>query len=198
MKKVYNTILILFMFFFDIIYIINALENNNYSRIATYLALPVLLLIPFFLEKIIKKKLNTDLKIIYFSFIFLADFLGCIVGLYNSTIWFDKFTHFLSGIFTAFLGLLFMQYFKYQDTRLGRIFCVLGFSCFIAVIWEFFEYGMDSIFNLHLQHADLTGVGDTMKDLISAFLGSILFLITYQFDKKKQLHSFIYRCKVEK
>lgn len=197
MRSIFNRILILIMVLLDIFYIINAFQGHNYSRIPTYLALFLVLIIPFVLEKITKKKFSTNLKLAYFIFIFLADFLGCIVNLYNSTIWFDKFVHFLSGIFTGFLGLLFMEYFKYEDTLLGRIFCTLGFTCLIAVIWEFFEYGMDSIFNLKLQHADVTSVGDTMKDLIFAFIGNVLFLIIYQFDRKGHLKNFIKSCKIE-
>ena len=56
----------------------------------------------------------------------------------------------------------------------------------IAVIWEFFEYGMDLLMAMDLQHVETTGVSDTMTDLIVAFLGSIIFLI---FNKSRGLNS---------
>lgn len=197
MKNIYNRLLILIMLFLDAIYIVNAFQTASYERIPTYFALPIVLFIPFLIEKLTKKKLNANLKGVYYSFIFLADFLGCVVGLYNSTMWFDKLTHFLSGVFTAFLGLLLMEYFQYQDTWLGRIFCALGFTCLIAVVWEFFEYGMDSFFKTSLQHADVTGVQDTMQDIIAAFIGASLLLMIDSLDKKKGLHHFIQNCKIE-
>ncbi len=180
MKKIINYILIFIMLGFDFFYLINCVKFFNYDRVHTYLALPIVLLVPYALEKILKKKLNINLKIIYFCFIFFADFLGCVVNLYGKISWFDTFTHYLSGIFTAYLGILLMN--KFKQTFLSRIIYILGFTCLVAVIWEFFEYSMDSFFGMTLQHADTTGVNDTMIDLISAFLGSITFLIFYKRD----------------
>ncbi len=180
MKKIINYILIFIMLGFDFFYIINCVKFSNYDRVHTYLALPIVLLVPYLLEKILKKELDSNLKIIYFSFIFFADFLGCVVNLYGKIAWFDTFTHYLSGIFTAYLGILLMNKFQIKQNFLGRIIYVLSFTCLIAVMWEFFEYGMDSLFGMTLQHADTTGVNDTMIDLIAAFLGSITFLLFYR------------------
>lgn len=182
MKKIINYILIFIMLLFDFFYLINCFKFSNYDRIHIYLTLPIVLLIPLFLEKIIKKELNNNLKLFYYIFIFLADFLGCVVNLYGKISWFDTFIHYLSGIFTAYLGILLMGIFQFKQTFLSRIIYVLGFTCLVAVIWEFFEYSMDSFFGMTLQHADTTGVNDTMVDLISAFLGSITFLIFYRKD----------------
>lgn len=180
MKKTVNYILIFIMLGFDFFYLINDLRIGGSDRTLTYLALPLVLLIPYLLEKITKKELNSNLKLFYYLFIFLADFLGCVVNLYGTVSWFDTFTHYLSGVFTAYLGILLMEKFQFRQSYLGRIIFVLSFTCLVAVMWEFFEYGMDSLFGMTLQHADTTGVNDTMIDLISAFLGSITFLIFYR------------------
>lgn len=180
MKKTINYILIFIMLGFDFFYLINDLKIGDSNRILTYLALPFVLLVPYLLEKITKKELDINLKLFYYLFIFLADFLGCVVNLYGSVAWFDTFTHYLSGIFTAYLGILMMKRFHFKQTFLSCIIYVLSFTCLVAVIWEFFEYGMDSLFGMTLQHADTTGVNDTMIDLVSAFLGSITFLIFYR------------------
>ena len=182
MKKTINYILIFIMLCFDFFYLINDLRIGSSDRIVTYLALPFVLLVPFFLDKIMKKELSSNLKLFYYIFIFLADFLGCVVNLYEKISWFDTFTHYLSGIFTAYLGILLMDKFQFKKTFLSRIIYTLGFTCLIAVIWEFFEYSMDNFFGMTLQHANTTGVNDTMIDLISAFLGSITFLIFYRKD----------------
>lgn len=171
---------------FDFFYIINSIKFSNYERMHTYLALPFVLVVPTLLEKMTKKELSINLKVFYFCFIFFADFLGCVVNLYGTVSWFDKFTHFLSGVFTAYIGLLLMKQFCYKQNNIGKIIYVLSFTCLIAVIWEFFEYGMDLLMAMDLQHVETTGVSDTMTDLIVAFLGSIIFFI---FNKSRSLNS---------
>lgn len=192
MKKLYQGLLILIMLIFDGIYIVNAFQSASYSRLATYLALPALILLPWLGEKIFKIKIDENLKILYLSFLFLADFLGCVVGLYNSTAWFDLFAHFLSGVLTALCGILFMKFFHYKENKLATILYVLGITALVALVWEFFEYGMDNFSGTTLQHANTTGVADTMEDMIAAFFGSISFLLLYLNTKKESMiHRFL-------
>ena len=191
MKRKYNYFMIIVMVFFDVLYIFNAIKLGSYDRLPTYLALFFTLLVPTIVEKIFKLELSYNLKIIYFTFIFIADFLGCVVGLYNSTVWFDVFAHFLSGILTALLGIFLMKLFNYKETKFGSLLYALGITCLIAILWEMFEFGMDTISGTTLQHVPDTGVNDTMEDVIAAFMGSLVFLIVYFCETKQGLlHKF--------
>ena len=56
------------------------------------------------------------MELIYVVFIILAQFLGSVVNLYNTFWWYDLFTHFLSGILTAVLSLVILNWFSmYKD-----------------------------------------------------------------------------------
>ena len=94
MYKLISKILVILMNILTVIIAILAFCNNNYSRVLTYIAIFPILLVPFIINKT-KYKL-TDLEtMMYYIFIFLADFLGCVVNLYNTTSWYDIFVHFI-------------------------------------------------------------------------------------------------------
>ena len=48
------------------------------------------------------------------------------------------------------------------------------FSMAIATTWEFFEFAMDKLLGLSMQQLISQGLDDTMYDLISATVGSII------------------------
>lgn len=185
MKKIINSILIIVMVLFDARYIINSISLNSFDRLPTYLALIPLLFVPKIL-KLLKFKLSDTLEVMYYVFIFMAQFLGCVVNLYASISWFDTFTHLLSGIFFSIVSLIFIDK-NSKITKRNKLFYILyilGFTMLTACIWEFFEFGMDMITGSNLQHAKETGVVDTMQDMIAAFIGSIIFLTFYNIKEK--------------
>lgn len=179
MKKIYNSLLIILMLIIDSIYLYNSITNQNGHRLATYLALPLVLLLPLLYEKIVKKPLKDELKVIYYSFIFIADALGCVVGLYEKIGWFDIFSHYLSGVVTACVGIIILNDWKIKEKPFQVIILCLAITCFVAVFWEIFEFSVDNIAGMNLQHSIDTGVRDTMEDMIAAIIGSISFLGIY-------------------
>ena len=46
------------------------------------------------------------------------------------------------------------------------------------------KYFSDILFNQDAQNVLTTGIHDTMKDMIAAFLGSILFCMVYVYEEK--------------
>lgn len=149
--------------------------NNDFSRILTFIAVYPLLLVPLILNKL-KFKLNDQEIFLYYFFLFLADFLGCVVNLYNTLSWYDLFVHFLSGIFTFVLGIIILRRINGYDknNKVINIIFALGIVAIIAIFWEIFEFGADSILKTDLQHNQEAGVKDTMGDLIVASLGGII------------------------
>ena len=82
--------------------------------------------------------------------------------------------HFISGIFTGYIATYIL---KDKNNKLYNFLFILGFVSLIAVSWEIFEYISSIIFDVDPQKVKLTGINDTMKDIIVALLGGILVTI---------------------
>lgn len=186
MKKIFSYILIVVMVLFDLRCMVISISNNDFSRINVFVVLIPLLLIPKVL-KLFKFKISDGLELMYYTFVFLAQFLGSVMEFYAKISWFDTFTHLLSGIFFSIISLLFIDMDKIKIPKKGLFFIiyVLGFTMLTASLWEFFEFGMDVLTKSNLQHSIETGVKDTMVDMIAAFLGSTLYITYYRCIKQK-------------
>lgn len=173
-------------------YLINMILSGMYGRIFISLSLYITVWIPCLLRKILKINLPESMELIYLLFLFVAQFLGSIVNVYAKIYWFDSFTHFISGILTAVLSIFVLDWFHKYDSKSiwFNIFFMIAFSLMVASLWEFLEFTSDHIFGGDTQNVLTTGVEDTMKDMIVAFLGAILTSIYFAYEKtlnKKQL-----------
>lgn len=166
------------------IYLVFAYESNIYSILIKLSIIPVIFL-PTIVEKIFKIKINTYLVFIYTVFIFIAHFLGSIVNFYHQIYWYDSFAHFISGIVVGFVATYLLVILKKYDkkTILFNILFILGISFMVAGLWEMFEFISDKIFNKDAQNVLTTGVNDTMKDMIVAILGTILYSLLYLYEE---------------
>ena len=172
--NLYSKLLLLVMSIGTIIIALMETGTANKTRIITFMIIYPMLLFPLILQKT-KFKLDNSKIFLYYVFIFLADFLGCVVNLYNTISWFDSFVHFLSGIFTFILGLIIYEKIsiKKENKLLKVVFC-LGIVAIIIVLWEIIEYTGDNLIGSNLQHVIDTGIKDTMTDMIVALLGGII------------------------
>ena len=170
MYKLLNKILLIIMNIGTIVVATLEFTNNNYSRVMTFIAIFPLLLIPFIIDKI-KFKLSDKEIFLYYLFILLADFIGCVCNLYNTVSWYDIFVHFLSGMFTFVLATIIYRVLSDSDNKLLKILFCLGIVTIIAITWEVFEFSIDNLAHTNLQHNQDTGVIDTMQDMIVALLG---------------------------
>lgn len=141
-------------------------------------------------------KMNQSLKFVALTFGFLGGFLGFLLHLYKVTTWYDTFIHFISGIFVGLVAIYILNKFKLYDKNnilFNTLFIIL-FSLSVSALWEVIEFILDKIFNSDMQRK-LTGVNDTMKDIICALLGNILFNITFYFEYKYKnkilIHKFV-------
>lgn len=141
---------------------------------------------PSILEKRFGVYLPCRLQIIITLFIFAAQYLGEIKGFYDLIPWWDTILHSTSGVILGIIGFMFVYLLNKNESNtvnLSPIMVVWFAFCFaitIGVFWEFFEYGMDRIFELNMQKFRLPGqdgLVDTMEDLfvdaIGAFIASI-------------------------
>jgi hypothetical protein len=101
--------------------------------------------------------------------------LGLVTLWYYSTFWWDKLTHFTTGIVVAALvtvGLLIIM--KHSKTiRVPPKWMV--FFVFIAVVafevfWEIFEFTMDSTVGTNMQHS----LQDTANDILTNFINGLV------------------------
>ncbi len=193
MKKILNYSLVIIMLIGNTYLLIRDFSAGDNTRITTYIALYPLLLVPMIFKKFIKFKISIELEVVYYMFLFLAQFLGSGVNLYKYISWFDTFTHFLSGVLTCFVSLILLYLFKHDPKKkiLFNVTYILGIVFLVAGIWEFFEFGMDQITGSNLQHWIETGVKDTMCDMLAAFSGSIIFLSVYLYEMLTKKNGFI-------
>ena len=144
--------------------------------------------LPYIIEKLFKIKIDINTKFAYIIFVFMAHFLGATCELYNKIYWFDKFTHTLSGVLTAYAAILLLKHLKKYNKkdRFFNVLFIIAFALMIASFWEMFEFTANILFGGDAQKVASTGVTDTMMDIIVAFLGSILYSIVYLFFNKKE------------
>ena len=173
-------------------------RDNQLGLILKDASILITITLPYIIEKTFKTKISIVIKTTYIVFIFIAQFLGVTVELYNHISWFDKFTHWLSGIITALLSLSLLSKFKLYDKKnvLFNIIWMISITLAIASLWECFEYCANILFGGDAQRVATTGVNDTMQDIIVAFIGSIIVSLIYSFECKTDnngiVNSFIY------
>lgn len=194
-----NYFLVIIMLCGDGVYFSRALVEENNNMILTCLALPLVLLIPFILRKLKVLNLNPNALFVYNLFMFFADFLGCVVGLYNKTTYYDVVMHFVSGFSTALLGMVLYNYLakKEKDNKILKYTYIVGFCMAIAAFWEIFEFFGDNTLGMNLQHSIDTGVRDTMEDIICAVMGMFTYLGVFTLSRStSSFHKFIEKISV--
>lgn len=165
------------------IFLISQKEFKNLGILA------ITMLLTFYdkiVEKVLKIKLEDKLKISLIIFIFAAQCLGTVLGFYGRFLWWDTMLHTISGIIFFFLGEAIIKQMNNEKVKgeLNNIIIIAFAVCFslsTGVIWEIFEFFVDSLLGQNMQVAKgLIGqeaVMDTMIDLISVTVGTIFISI---------------------
>lgn len=175
------------------IFLILTLLGKYNSNILVCLSLYVIVFIPSILTKLFRINISELVRFIFLIFIFIAQLLGSIIHLYDLISWFDSFVHFISGIVSSILSLQLLILFNKHDQK-KKVFNLLfsiSFTLMVASFWEIFEFSADRIFGYDAQRVLETGVYDTMKDIICALLGSLLFVVSYIYDFLFNKHRFV-------
>ena len=146
------------------------------------LSIVLTLTAPYIFEKIFKKNLGEGFKLMWIIFIFMAHYLGVIDHFYDKYYYFDKIVHAISGILTAYVGVLILDK-KIKSPKISILF-IISFSSLCAVSWEIFEYICNILVGGDAQRVALTGVDDTMIDMIVAIIGSLIFALYYYNSKR--------------
>ena len=171
------------------------------------------MLLPRFLSRRVRLDIPKGMITAYAIFLYCAIFLGEVRNFYYTVPHWDTILHTFSGVATGALGFSIVSLLNKSDDiafSLSPFFVALFAFCFalsLGVIWEFYEFTIDSLFDLNMQKYALeTGeplfgqaaLMDTMKDLIVDALGALLMAIVGYISlkyKKGWLEQFIVRRK---
>lgn len=189
--KLLNSVIYMIVIVWSII-LATGINGDMYGLLIRLSIIPILF-VPQILEKMFSIKINIELITIYTIFIFLSHFLGSIVNLYHQIYWYDSFTHFLSGFVVSFFAFYLLINFKKYNPKsiFFNILFIFSVSLAVAELWEVFEFTSDKLFGKDAQNVLTTGVDDTMKDMIVAGFGSILFCISYLYEEINKKIIFI-------
>lgn len=139
------------------------------------------LLLPWVVRWLFRIRLNPSLSAAILFLCTLGYSLGTVLRAYDILPGYDKVLHFASGILFTLLGVCLYGLLAADQDRSHKVLLQVafgfGFSMFIAVLWEIFEYVGFLLTGHDAQNVAATGVGDTMGDLIACFGGSLLVLL---------------------
>ena len=130
--------------------------NQNYENAFLCILTLFLMIIPSFIQVEFKIELPSTLEIIILLFIFSAEILGEIQSFYIKFPMWDTILHTLNGFLAAAIGFSLVDLMnkgtriKFQLSPLFMAIVAFCFSMTIGVIWEFFEFGMDTFAGLDL------------------------------------------------
>ncbi len=131
--------------------------NRSYDSVFMCLLTLILFLLPSFIEKRLKIDLPNVLEIIVLLFIFSAQILGEISEYYIIYPYWDTMLHTVNGFLCAAIGIAMIdilnrsERFKFNMSPAFVALVAFCFSMTIGVIWEFFEFGMDTFFRFDMQ-----------------------------------------------
>ncbi len=150
-----------------------------------------------FIPSILHKNFNITLPWILDTLIAFALFLhigGVVLNVYHTIPYYDSLTHFVSAILVAFLAFVSIyildKYWKgLHMNKYAMAFIVIIFTMAMGVIWEFFEWATDILF----QTQEQWGLQDTMKDLFSDTIADIFIaLVGVNLNKKGRFQNITY------
>ncbi len=158
-KKENNTVLILYIVLrvLVVLTLVIQLLRGNYENVFMCVLTLILFVIPSIIDKRFNIKLPNALEIIILLFIFSAEILGEVQNFYGIFKYWDTMLHTINGFLCAAIGFSFIDILNRSKTfhfQLAPIFVALVAFCFsmtVGVLWEFFEFSMDSFFRSDMQ-----------------------------------------------
>lgn len=130
---------------------------GNYNNVFLCILTLILFMIPMVVDTKFNIKLPSALEIIILLFIFAAEILGEIQSFYTFIPNWDTMLHTINGFLMAAIGFSMIDIlnrsprFHISMSPVFVAFVAFCFSMTVGVVWEFFEYFMDSIFLTDMQ-----------------------------------------------
>ncbi|MDD6678660.1 MAG: hypothetical protein PUF71_04660 [Firmicutes bacterium] len=136
---------------------IEQIINRNFENVFICILTLFLFTVPSLLERRLHIILPDTLEIIILIFIFAAEILGEIREYYLIFPIWDTLLHTTNGFLFAAIGFSLVHLLNREDrvpVKLSPFYMAVTAFCFsmtIGVLWEFFEWGMDTIFRTDMQ-----------------------------------------------
>ena len=150
----------------------------------------LLMMVPSFLKNKYRVFLPFELDLAIVVFIFFTLFLGSLRDFYELFPLWDTVLHFQSGILLGIVGFVLIYVLNEQKTKRLELtpgfisFFAITFSLAISVVWEIYEYAVDTFLGFNMQE---TGLPDIMGDLIFNAVGALIVgLAGYVWMRRRQ------------
>lgn len=133
-----------------------AIIGNYYNAMLCVLTL-LLFMIPAFADRKLNVSLPSLLEVIILLFAFSAEILGEIQNFYGIIHSWDTMLHTLNGFMMAAIGFALIDVlnnnpkFHFTASPVFVGFVAFCFSMTVGVVWEFFEFFMESFFRIDMQ-----------------------------------------------
>jgi hypothetical protein len=154
--------------------------RRDIENVFLTLTVIALIVVPAFFFRRNRVYVPPEFQLIAAAFVFLAFFLGSARDFYYRFWWWDMVLHTGSGFLLGVIGWIVLFLLNQTDRlpagmRPGFV-CFFGvtFAVFMGVLWEIFEYAVDTFWPEVNMMSIETGVSDTMHDLIVDTLGAII------------------------
>jgi hypothetical protein len=154
--------------------------RRDWENVFLTLTVVVLIVVPAFVMRRYRVYVPPEFQLVAAAFVFLTLFLGSARDFYYHFWWWDMVLHAGSGFLFGVVGWI-VLFLLNQTDRLPKgmrpaFLCFFGvtFAVFVGVLWEIFEFIVDSVWPHVNMMSNETGVEDTMHDLIVDTLGAIL------------------------
>lgn len=131
--------------------------NKNYQNVFLCILTLILMIMPSVVQATFKVEFPSLLEIIILLFIFSAEILGEISAFYIKFQYWDTILHTLNGFLCAAIGFSLVEIMndnkklKFELSPLFMAIVAFCFSMTIGVLWEFFEFAMDTLYHLDMQ-----------------------------------------------
>lgn len=155
-KKAVVAVYVLLRFLVMATFVLRVLDGDYESAAICILTL-ILFTMPSFVERRLHIDLPDALEIVILLFIFAAEILGEIQEFYVLVPHWDTALHTINGFLFAAIGFSMVNLLntnKYIALNLSPFYVAVAAFCFsmtIGVLWEFFEWAMDSWFDMDMQ-----------------------------------------------
>ncbi|MEE0778594.1 MAG: DUF2238 domain-containing protein [Massilimicrobiota sp.] len=157
----------------------------------TFVACVTPFIVPVFM-KLIKVRVPLEFHIVNIIFVYFASLWGSCLGGYQLP-YYDKFTHFASGVVICEMIFLLHKHYLRHDHRKSLMFIFLNaVNASVALLWEFYEYALLVFFQYDAIKHFSTGVHDTITDMLVAVIGGlILSIYLIHYDQSEKNHFFV-------
>ena len=137
--------------------LVSSILRGEYESAFICLLVLALFMLPFFIQQNFGIELPSTLEIIILLFIFAAEILGELKCYFITFSHWDSMLHTTTGFLCAATGFALIDILNRNSRikfQLSPIYVALTAFCFsmtVGVLWEFFEFGMDRLFQMDMQ-----------------------------------------------